>query len=87
MDQRKWILLKLLRGSSMTNIRFDELRASLEYLGFKERIRGGHHLFGKPEIDLLINLRRDGGMAKPYQVRQLRKIVLENDLANGNSDA
>lgn len=87
MDRQKWILLKLLRGSSTANIRFDDLRASLKYLGFKERIRGSHHLFSKAEIDLLINLQRDGGKAKPYQVRQVRNIVSRYGLVKGKSDA
>ena len=87
MDRQKWILLKLLRGGSTANIRFDDLRQSLKYLGFKERIRGSHHLFGKTGIDLLVNLRRDGGKAKPYQVRQVRNIISKYGLVDGKSDA
>ncbi len=87
MDRQKWILLKLLRGNSTKNIRFDDLRTSLKYLGFEERIRGSNHLFCRPDIGVFMNLQRNGGKAKPYQVRQARKVISKFDLGKGPSDA
>jgi len=46
-------------------------------LGFVERIRGSHHIFRRPGIDELINIQRDGSNAKPYQVRQIRAVLVK----------
>lgn len=71
------LLASVLRGTSDANIAFDDLRNLLTRLGFEERTRGSHHLFRKPGIDEKINLQRDGNKAKPYQVRQVRTILLK----------
>jgi len=70
------LLASVLRGTSDANTAFDDLRNLLTRLGFEERTRGSHHLFRKPGIDEKINLQRDGNKAKPYQVRQVRTILL-----------
>jgi hypothetical protein len=49
-------------------------------LNFTERIGGSHHMFVRSGIDELINLQRDGAKAKPYQVKQVRIIILRYDL-------
>ena len=49
-------------------------------LGFTERIRGSHHIFRREGVRELINLQRDGSQAKPYQVRQVRQVILRNHL-------
>lgn len=69
------ILDKLLRGESDTNIRFDELCHLLQVKGFRMRISGSHHIFTKPGVVERINIQREGTKAKPYQVRQIRKIL------------
>ena len=40
-------LSKILGGFSDKNIPFSDLCAVLEYLDFKERIKGDHHIFSK----------------------------------------
>jgi len=70
----------ILSGRSDANISFDDLRALLLDLGFAERIRGSHHMFGKTGIEEQINLQRDGAKAKPYQVRQVRNMILRYDI-------
>jgi len=45
-------------------------------LGFQERVRGSHHIFVKELVEELINLQCDGKAAKPYQVKQVRRILL-----------
>jgi len=65
------LLRQILRGTSDANISFDELRRLLRRLGFEERIRGSHHIFRKPGIEEKLNLQRDDGKAKAYQVRQV----------------
>ena len=52
----------------------------MRYLGFEERIRGSHHLFVKEGIGEIINLQSRGGHAKPYQVRQVRQLILKYKL-------
>ena len=46
-------------------------------LGFEERTRGSHHIFRKEGVDKRINLQRGDSMAKAYQVRQIRSIILK----------
>ena len=50
MSRHERLVRTLLRGRSDANIRFDELRALMRYLGFEERVRGSHHLFDKEGI-------------------------------------
>jgi hypothetical protein len=78
------LLQRILHGQSDANIRFDELRRLLADLGFEERIRGSHHIFVKAGVEQLINLQREGSTAKPYQVRQVRSVILRYKL--GGSD-
>ena len=74
------LLLKILRGSSDACIGFQELRGLLKQLGFEERIRGSHHVFRKQGVEEKVNLQMDGAQAKPYQVRQVRTIILKYKL-------
>ena len=71
---------RILGGRSDANIRFDALRGLLLRLGFVERVRGSHHNFRRAGVRELINLQRDGSHAKPYQVRQVRRVLLRYDL-------
>ena len=41
------------------------------------RQRGSHRIFYKDGIDEIINLQPNGNKAKPYQVRQVRKLILK----------
>lgn len=40
-----------------------------------------HHIFRKPGVEERINLQRDGSHAKPYQVRQVRAVIVQYKLA------
>jgi hypothetical protein len=73
-------LEQVLSGRSDANIRFDELRSLLLALGFSERTRGSHHMFGKTGIEEQINLQREGAKAKPYQVKQARVVIIRYNL-------
>jgi hypothetical protein len=76
------MLARVLGGASDRNIRFQELRALLLALDFNERIRGSHHIFSRSDIAEIINLQPwHGGLAKPYQVRQVRQLVVKYRLA------
>ena len=80
MSQMEKLLLRVLRGTSDAGIGFDELCNLLIHLGFEPRIRGSHHIFVRPEVSELINLQRDGGGAKPYQVKQVRNVIVKYKL-------
>ena len=68
-------LEKLLRGESDANIRFEEICHLLQAKGFRMRVSGSHHIFTQAGVMERINLQREGSKAKPYQVRQVRKIL------------
>lgn len=80
MAKLKKLIEQILLGRSDANIGFDELCNVLISLGFWRRTRGSHHIFSHPDVLELINLQRDGGKAKPYQVRQVRAIILQYKL-------
>ena len=70
----------ILGGRSDADLRFSELCALMRYLGFEERVRGSHHLFDREGIVEIVNLQSRGGHAKPYQVRQIRRLILKYKL-------
>ncbi len=80
MRRHERLLQTLLRGQSDANIRWADLRALLLYLGFSERVRGSHHLFDKEGVVEIVNLQSRGGQVKPYQVRQVRNLILQYNL-------
>jgi predicted RNA binding protein YcfA (HicA-like mRNA interferase family) len=78
----KPVLLRVLQGTSDANIRFNELRDLLSSLGFAERVRGSHHIFTRDGIAEILNLQPRGSLAKPYQVRQVRRLLVQYKLAD-----
>jgi predicted RNA binding protein YcfA (HicA-like mRNA interferase family) len=64
----------------VSNIAFDDIRGLLIFLGFDERIRGSHHLYRKQGINEKINIQRAGNKEKPYQVKQIREVILKYHL-------
>jgi hypothetical protein len=74
------VLRAVLSGRADGNIRFAELVRLLRRLGFDERIRGGHHIFTRDGLEEIINLQPRGGMAKPYQVKQVRELITRYQL-------
>ena len=78
-------LLQILRGASDANISFEDLCGLLRHLGFDERIRGSHHIFTKEGVADILNLQPRGAKAKPYQVRQVRRVIARHKMA-GESD-
>ena len=73
--------LKILQGSSDANISFKDLCELLKRLGFEERIRGSHHIFRKEGIEEKPNLQSDNAKAKPYQIRQIRSMLVKYHLS------
>ena len=74
------VLDQILRGSSDANVRFGELRSLLLGLGFAERVKGSHCIFWKDGVEEILNLQPKGAKAKPYQVKQVRHVILKYKL-------
>lgn len=71
------LLLKIVSGSSDTNISFQELVSLLTNLGFEFRVKGSHHIFYKSDVVEIINIQPNGKKAKPYQVKQVRNLLIK----------
>jgi predicted RNA binding protein YcfA (HicA-like mRNA interferase family) len=82
MSKYEKLLFKVLRGVSDTNISFNDLCGLLKRFGFEERTRGSHHIFRKDGVEEKINMQKDDNKAKPYQVRQVRAIILKYRLGD-----
>lgn len=80
MSRIEKLILRILSGTSDANIAFQDLHGLLIHLGFEERIKGSHHMFRRSGIEEKINLQKDGDKAKPYQIRQVRAVILKYKL-------
>jgi hypothetical protein len=80
---RKHVLLLVLRGTADANIRFDDLRSLSTALGIIGRVEGEPSHFVKPDVMEILNLQPPGSLAKPYQVKQVRAVIVRYKLAEG----
>ena len=83
MTQQQKFLIALLSGQRDHNLSFAALVQLLENLNFKCRIKGSHHIFFKNDVDEILNLQPIGHLAKAYQVKQVRDVLLKYQLAKG----
>lgn len=58
---------QILRGSADANVDFNDLRNLLNALGFREHIRGSHHIFTHSGVIEIVNLQPTGSKAKPIK--------------------
>ena len=69
------------------NVSFAQLLAICRKYFGEPRISGSHHIFKTPwQGDPCINLQRDGKMAKPYQVRDVKRAIEKLEAENGKDD-
>jgi hypothetical protein len=69
-------LLRRLSQGALNNVRFEDLVDLAGGFGFRlSRVKGGHHIFTHSAIPGLINLQEVDGQAKPYQIRQLLRLI------------
>lgn len=80
MSQYQKTLLAILSGTQNANIAFAELQAVLDRMGFELRIKGDHFIYTKDGVEEIINIQPRGGKAKPYQVKQVRQLILKYQL-------
>ena len=73
----------ILMRRSDANVTFDGLCALLKRLGFDVRIRGDHHIFTMTGVEEIVNLQPRNGKGKPYQVKQVREVILKYNLRMG----
>jgi predicted RNA binding protein YcfA (HicA-like mRNA interferase family) len=74
LDRKK--LLKRLAAGVLQNVSFAELVNLAEGFGFRlQRTSGSHNIFVHPQIPELLNLQEVKGQAKPYQIRQLLRLI------------
>ena len=76
----KKTLRQILSGTSDASIRFDDLCSLLESVGFVKRTKGSHNIFRRAGVEERINVQREGNNAKPYQVKQVRAVILKYKL-------
>ena len=74
------LLIQLLSGNSDKNFRFDDIIKILQSLDFQMRINGSHHIFTKKEVVEIVNLQPIDNEAKPYQVKQVRELIIKYKL-------
>src|SRR6056297_1958076 len=80
MSKADKILSKVLGGKSDRNLSFSDLCYLLDKIGFKERVKGDHHIYYHKDTKEIINIQPKGSDAKPYQVKQVRDVILKNNL-------
>ncbi len=80
------LLDRILRGDSDANIPFSGMLRLLKLLGFEEQIKGSHHIFFRSGVVEILNLQRVGSKCKPYQVKQVRNVIINYRLAGEVDD-
>jgi predicted RNA binding protein YcfA (HicA-like mRNA interferase family) len=74
MQPRK-LLARVSRGD-VQNVGFGDFCRLLEHFGFENvRTAGSHQIYLNPTIPELVNLQNVGGQAKPYQIRQVLRLI------------
>ena len=74
------LMQSIMSGTQDRNIKFADLQKILDALGFQCRIKGDHFIYWKNSVDEIINIQPDGNQAKPYQIKQVRGIILKYGL-------
>ena len=84
MNRRK-LLQRIM--ASPTNVRFADMTNLVEGFGFTLiRISGSHHIFSQHGVEEIVNIQPKGRVAKPYQVKQVRDMMLKYHLGEEAND-
>ena len=73
----KATLERILAAEADANIRFADVQRLLVRLGFAQRVRGDHFIYTREGVEEIINIQPRGAKAKPYQVRQVRGLIVK----------
>lgn len=77
MSKFEKLFMQIMSGTNDRNVSFGDLQKALMLLGFTVRIKGNHFIYFRDGVDEIINIQPDGSKAKPYQVKQVRNIILK----------
>ena len=80
MPSAKDIFYDVICGSRDSNIRFHDLCKLLETLGFSCMVKGDHFIWYREDVEEIINIQPEGNKAKPYQVKQVRRLITQYKL-------
>ena len=80
------LIAEILKGKADAGISFSGLCKLLNEMSFKERIKGSHHIFTKDGVQEIINIQPKGSLAKRYQVKQIREIIVKYKLTGENDE-
>ena len=83
MGRHDGLFNRILNARSDKNISFSGLCSLLDWLGFEKRTSASHHIYYKDGIDEIIYLQPIGVLAKAYQDKQVRNIILKYRLGGG----
>lgn len=86
MSQYEKLLRAIMSGTQDKNMLFSDLQTVLDRLGFQCRIKGDHFIYTKDGIEEIINIQPVGSKAKPYQVKQVRTVILGYQLGGALND-
>ena len=77
MSKAEKLAARILSGRSDKNFAFDDLCYVLERAGFQSRSgRGSHRIYYKDGVVEIVNIQPRNAKAKPYQVKQVRELLL-----------
>ena len=72
---------KILSGRLDQSFSFDELCYVIERAGFQQRPgKGSHRIYYKEGVVEIVNVQPRDGKAKPYQVKQVRELLLKYNI-------
>ena len=78
MSKAEKLAARILSGRSDKNFAFDDLCYILERVGFQLRSgKGSHRIYYKDGVVEIVNIQPRNGKAKPYQVKQVRELLLK----------
>lgn len=80
MSQFQKLLAALMSGTKDSNFSFRDLQLILDRLSFDCRVRGDHFIYTRSDVEEIINIQPLGSSAKPYQVKQIRQLILKYHL-------
>ncbi len=66
-----------------------QLKVELEWLKKKSQtlqLSGSHHIFTKDRVEEILNLQPKGNESKPYQVKQVRNVILKYKLGEKGNE-
>lgn len=85
MSKYQKLFMQIMSGTQDSNISFADLQKILTLLGFTVRIKGDHFIYFKDGVEEIINIQPVENKSKPYQVKQVRNIILKYRMG-GNFD-